>query len=231
MRGHLPAAAAFLGALVLAPVAQAAEIASIRAETLDGAPFTLESLRGKVVVLDFWAPWCLPCRKGFPFLDALEERHRGRGLAVVGLTLEERREAVDKFLADVKVRFRILRDPTGKAGETLGVAAMPTTFLLDRDGRVVARFEGGGAKVHERLEAAAKKLLEGKALPSGSDVLVASGTRATGSLKAWDRGYLADPLMDLAGDRLTRVISEHIHASKEGAAGDGGASGGGCGCN
>ncbi|MDL1877626.1 DUF4266 domain-containing protein [Cytophagia bacterium CHB2] len=50
-------------------------------------------------------------------------------------------------------------------------------------------------------------------------------------MKAWSRGYLADPMMELAGDRLTRVIKEHVHASKEAAAGDGGASGGGCGCN
>ncbi|KAA0251857.1 MAG: DUF4266 domain-containing protein [Acidobacteria bacterium] len=229
--------AAPLGALVLVALgalalpARAADVSAIRAETLQGAPFRLDSLRGKVVVLDFWAPWCLPCRKSFPFLDALDARYRDRGLAVVGLTLEERREAVDRFLDDVKVGFRILRDPTGRAGEALGVAAMPTTFLLDREGRVAARFEGGDERVHERLEEAVKALLDGKAVPPGSDVLAAAGTRATGGVKAWSRGYLADPMMELAGDRLTRVIKEHVHASKEAAAGDGGASGGGCGCN
>jgi hypothetical protein len=60
---------------------------------------------------------------------------------------------------------------------------------------------------------------------------VAPGLEAKGGLKAWQRGHLADPIMNLDGDRLTGLLREHIHASKEGAAGTGGAAGGGCGCN
>lgn len=216
---------------LLALPAGAADVPAVEARTLGGEPFRFDSLRGKVVVLDFWAPWCLPCRKSFPFLDSLDARYRARGLAVVGLTLEERRADVDRFLASMRPGFRVLVDPTGRTGEALGVVAMPTTFLLDREGHVVARFEGGGEEVHRKLEDAVKKLLEGEAVPAGTDVIASAGTRATGSVKAWERGYLADPFMELAGDRLTRVVKEHVHASKEAAAGDGGASGGGCGCN
>jgi len=60
---------------------------------------------------------------------------------------------------------------------------------------------------------------------------VSPSLRETGAVKAWQRGYLADPMMNLGGDPLSRLLNEHIHASKEGAAGDGGAAGGGCGCN
>ena len=60
---------------------------------------------------------------------------------------------------------------------------------------------------------------------------VSKELEATGEIKAWQRGYLADPIMSLDGDAVTRLFKEHIHASKEAAAGDGGASGGGCGCN
>lgn len=197
----------------------------------DGSPFALDSLKGSVVVLDFWASWCVPCRTSFPFFDALQDRYGPQGLRVVGLTLEESDDAIDAFLEDVPARFPIVRDPSGRAGEAFHVVAMPTTFLLDREGRVVARFEGGDKQVHARIEGAAAELLAGRSLSQEADVRVPEGLRATSGLKAWQRGYLADPIMNLDGDPLTRLLREHIHASKEAAAGDGGASGGGCGCN
>jgi len=150
---------------------------------------------------------------------------------VVGLTLEEDSDAVSAFLEQIPVRFPIIRDPTGGAGEAFHVVAMPTTFLLDREGRVAARFEGGDRRTHERIEAAVPILLSGGTLPQGTDVRVGAGLEATSRVKAWQRGYLADPSMNLDGDPITRVLREHIHASKEAAAGDGGAAGGGCGCN
>ena len=202
----------------------------LTARTRTGGSFALSSLRGRVVVLDFWAPWCVPCRASFPFLDRLREKYAAESLAVVGLTLEESEEAIDAFLEAVPVRFPVVSDPTGRAGEALGVVAMPTTFLLDREGRVAGRFEGGDPKVHERIDAAVAELLAGRAIGSG-DVRVPSSVQATGRVKAWQRGYLADPLMQLDGDPLTRILREHIFSSKEAAAGDGGASGGGCGCN
>ncbi len=226
-----------LAALYLLPLAFAPPVrggglpAGLRMTAMDGSPFSLESLKGSVVVLDFWAPWCVPCRTSFPYLDSLQERYGEKGLKVVGLTLEDDPEAVFAFLDDVPVRFPVVRDPSGRAGDAFGVVAMPTTFLLDRQGRVVARFEGGGKEVHARIEAAAAKLLAGEPVPAGTDVRVAPGLQARGAVKAWQRGYLADPIMDLDGDPLTRILREHVHASKEAAAGDGGAAGGGCGCN
>jgi hypothetical protein len=108
---------------------------------------------------------------------------------------------------------------------------MPTTFLIDPDGRIVARFEGGDRKAHEAIDAAVGSLAAGKALGPGADRRVSKSLQATGTVKAWQRGYLADPIMDLDGDPISRMLREHIHASKEGAAGDGGPAGGGCGCN
>jgi thiol-disulfide isomerase/thioredoxin len=200
-------------------------------KTLDGAPLPLESLKGSFLVLDFWASWCAPCRASFPFLDALQEKYRARGVRVVGLTLEDNEDAIYEFLRAVPVRFTIARDPSGRAGEAFGVVAMPTTFLLDRDGRVLAHFEGGDRRAHEKLEAAVATVVSGGTLAPGADVRVAGSVKATGSVRAWQRGYLADPIMELNGDPLTRLLREHVHSSKEGAAGDGGPTGGGCGCN
>lgn len=203
----------------------------LKIQTLDGSAFSLESLKGQIVVLDFWASWCVPCRTSFSFFDTLQGKYQSQGLRVLGLTLEDNEEAVRAFLDDVPAAFTILRDPSGHAGEAFHVVAMPTTFLLDPQGRVVARFEGGDKRAHARLEAAVSSLLSGATLPAGVDVRVPRSLEATGSIKAWQRQYLADPIMNLGGDPITRLLREHIHASKEGAAGDGGPSGGGCGCN
>jgi thiol-disulfide isomerase/thioredoxin len=224
------AAAVLLSALPAAGLA-VGPVSELKLQNRNGSLFSLESLKGQVVVLDFWASWCIPCRTSFPFLDALQARYESQGLRVVGLTLEDNEDAINAFLDSVLVRFTIVRDPTGHAGDVFNVVAMPTTFLLDREGRVAARFEGGDKRTHARLESAVSTILSGGTLAPGADVRVARSLEATSSLKAWQRGYLADPLMSLDGDPLTRMLREHIHASKEGSAGDGGPSGGGCGCN
>jgi cytochrome c biogenesis protein CcmG/thiol:disulfide interchange protein DsbE len=203
----------------------------LKIATRDGTPLSLASLKGKVVVLDFWASWCVPCRASFPFLDTLQTKYESLGLRVVGLTLEQNEDRIISFLDAVPVQFTIARDASGRSGEQMDVVAMPTTFLLDREGRIAARFEGGDKRVHAKIEAAVVTLLAGGTLPPGSDVRVSSSLEAAGSVKAWQRTYLADPLMNLDGDPITRLLREHIHASKEAAAGDGGPSGGGCGCN
>ncbi len=195
---------------------------------LKGVKHTLAEYRGQVVLLEFWASWCVPCRKGFPFLDGLQARHEPAGFKVVAVTLEEDDESVRKFAEDHPGRFVVGRDPSGSAGELYEVAAMPTSILLDAQGRILARFEGGTESVHKEIEQAVRAALR------GDPIVVASAARKkgpTGNLRAWERGYLADPIMNLDGDTLTRSMREHVHASKEGAAGDGGVAGGGCGCN
>jgi cytochrome c biogenesis protein CcmG, thiol:disulfide interchange protein DsbE len=225
-------AAALAAALALPAAARAAQpMPKVQLQELYGKPFSLESLRGNVVLLDFWAPWCVPCRTSFPFLQDLQERLGGEGLRVVGVTLENDDQAITAFLDEVPVHFTIVRDPAETSGQAFAVVAMPTALLIDRQGDVVARFEGGGESVHRQIEQAVTALLAGRPLPSDSGVRVAASLQATGAIKAWRRGYLADPIMDLDGDPLTRLLREHVHASKEGAAGDGGAAGGGCGCN
>ena len=221
-----------LALTVFATPARGADPApAVRLRQMNDASFSLESLKGSVVVLDFWAPWCVPCRTSFPAMDALQRNYEKQGLRVLGLTLDANDDAIIAFLNAVPVGFTILRDASGQAGEAFNVVAMPTTFVLDREGRVAARFEGGGAAVHAKVEAAVVTLLAGGALGGDSGVRVAPSVQATGGVKAWQRGYLADPMMSLDGDTITQVLREHIHASKEGAAGNGGAAGGGCGCN
>jgi thiol-disulfide isomerase/thioredoxin len=182
-----------------------------------------------VVLLEFWASWCLPCRKGVPFLDRIQARHERGGLRVLAVTLEEDMEAVMSFTTTHPGKFLVGRDPSGRAGEIFEVAAMPTSILLDREGRILARFEGGTELVHDRIEEVVEKVMRGETPAAAAQDKRRRGPK--GNLRAWERGYLADPIMNLNGDTLTRAMREHIHSSKEAAAGDGGVAGGGCGCN
>jgi peroxiredoxin len=224
---RLGAAFLLLAVTTLNAAAKGDPAPAVQLKDLAGKAFSLAAFKGQVVLVDFWASWCGPCRKSLPELDGLQERFAAQGVKVVGISLDSDVNAMTAFLEKVPVRFTILHDPVGLTGEAFSVVAMPTTFLIDREGRITGRFEGGA---HVQEEAAAvTALLEGTQ-PS-KEVRVASGLQATGSLKAWRRGHLADPIMILDGDKLSALLREHIHASKEGAAGNGGAAGGGCGCN
>ena len=106
----------------------------------------LDSLRGDVVLVDFWASWCGPCRQSFPWLAELQKRLQSRGLRVVAVNLDKSRAAADQFLARYEVPFTVAFDPAGATAERYGVRAMPTSVLVDRAGRVV--------RVHAGFEAA-----------------------------------------------------------------------------
>jgi thiol-disulfide isomerase/thioredoxin len=195
---------------------------------LRGGQHTLSETRGRATLLEFWASWCVPCRKGFPFLDSLQQKYAGAGLAVVAVTLEEDGDAVSEFVDSHPSRFLIGRDPTGRAGEIFEVGAIPTALLLGPDGQILARFEGGTDTVHRQIEEAVGAVVRGESLDPALAALAGAGKA---NALAWQREYLADPIMNLDGDILTRSMREHVHASKEGAAGNGGVAGGGCGCN
>ncbi len=225
--GRLGAVLLLMTAMTSSAAGQGDTAPAIQLMDQAGKAFSLGAYKGQVVLVDFWASWCGPCRKSLPELDDLQTRFASRGVKVVGISLDADPSSMTAFLEKVPVRFTILHDPAGQTGEAYSVVAMPTTFLIDREGRIAGRFEGGA---HVQEEAAAvSALLTGSGFTR--DVRVASGLQATGSLKAWRRGHLADSIMSLDGDRLTAMQREHIHASKEGAAGGGGATGGGCGCN
>ena len=104
---------------------------------LTGKTWTLSDLRGKVVVVNFWATWCPPCRKGMPDLEALYERFGPQGLVILGISDEEATK-VEPFIRDRKVTFPVLLDPGRKVNEMFAVEGIPKTFVYDRDGKLVS---------------------------------------------------------------------------------------------
>jgi len=104
---------------------------------LDGGTVALESLRGRVVLLDFWAVECPPCRIEMPELEKIHRRYSGRGLRVLGVTeMDPARDRVARFVAEIGVTYPVLLDPGARIGALYGIEAHPTTFVIDARGIV-----------------------------------------------------------------------------------------------
>jgi len=108
----------------------------LKARDLAGAPKTLADYRGKVVLLNFWASWCPPCLREMPSMERLRVKLAGRPLAIVALDSAEAPEEVNAYLSRMRLGFPILLDPDGSNTKRWKVFALPTTFLLDAEGRV-----------------------------------------------------------------------------------------------
>jgi thiol-disulfide isomerase/thioredoxin len=98
--------------------------------------------RGRVLVVDFWASWCKPCRQSIPWLNGLRERHAGEGLVIVGVNVDANRADADRFQREVPLEFDVLYDPEGRLAAGFGLAGMPTTFIFGRDGKLAHTLVG-----------------------------------------------------------------------------------------
>lgn len=99
----------------------------------------LSKYHGDVVYLDFWASWCDPCVKSFPWMQAMQDKYAKQGLKVVAVSLDDSKADVDQFLAKNPVSFDIEHDPEGKLAAEYGLIGMPTSFILGRDGKQLSR--------------------------------------------------------------------------------------------
>ena len=121
------------------------------------APASGDSLvserEGKVVVVDFWASWCVPCRRSFPWMNTMTEKYADDGLVIVAVNLDKDRAAADAFLAEIPADFEIEFDPEATIAREYGVEAMPSSFVFGRDGKLVARHLGFKVKKQDEYEA------------------------------------------------------------------------------
>lgn len=122
-------------------------------------PSELGSVEGQVVWVDFWASWCAPCRRSFPWMNQMLERYEAQGLQIIGVNLDKERELAATFLAETPADFDLRYDPAGALAERYGVQAMPSSFLLDADGNVIAEHFGFRFADTEEYEAAIVKAL------------------------------------------------------------------------
>jgi thiol-disulfide isomerase/thioredoxin len=127
--------------LALSVFHQPRPVPEIRFQDDQGHDLTLANFRGRVVLLNLWATWCVPCRKEMPTLDRLQSRLGGKDFHVIALSINRRGiEAVKDFYQEVGVeKLAIYLDPSGKGSRELAIPGVPTTLLINREGGEVAR--------------------------------------------------------------------------------------------
>jgi cytochrome c biogenesis protein CcmG/thiol:disulfide interchange protein DsbE len=135
----------------------AAQVYAAPVPTTD-APL-LRTLKGKVVLLDFWASWCGPCRQSFPWMNDLQRRY-GSDLVVLAINVDQDRALAEQFLKATPAAFRIEYDPEGKLATQFDVTSMPTSFVIDRKGQVREQHKGFRAAQRAEREQAIAKLLK-----------------------------------------------------------------------
>lgn len=155
----MPVRAAFLATLLAAAAPAAAVEAGERAPAFvapalepGGSSVSLEALRGRVVYVDFWASWCVPCKLSFPFMNDMHAKYGPLGLTIVAISVDRKREDADRFLRATPARFVIAYDAEMKVADLYQPKGMPTSYLIGTDGKVRAVHGGFRLDDREKIE-------------------------------------------------------------------------------
>ena len=155
---------ALLLSLMLTPMAYsqaaATKAPNFSLKTVDNKTIKLSSYKDQVVYLDFWASWCEPCRKSFPWMQKLHNQYRKQGLRVITINLDKDKKETLRFLREFRIGFPVALDPEGKVATRYGVKAMPSSYLIDRKGRIRDVHLGFLEKDQKSIENKIKKLLK-----------------------------------------------------------------------
>jgi len=125
-----------------APVQRGPAAPALDLPDLQGSRVSLASFRGHPVIINFWATWCAPCRREMPSLVALKERLGEGDPAVLAVSIDDDRAAVHEYLSRTPLPFRILLDPGRVTADRFAVTTVPSTFIVDAEGRVIERVDG-----------------------------------------------------------------------------------------
>lgn len=132
-------------------------------------PIDMHQFQGKLLYVDFWASWCPPCARSFPFMNELDRDLREKGLVVLGINVDEKAQDATAFLAKHPASFALAADSTGQCPQQFGVQAMPSSYLVDANGTVRHVHLGFRAGEAQNLRAVIEKLLSETAAIQQSD--------------------------------------------------------------
>jgi thiol-disulfide isomerase/thioredoxin len=120
---------------------------------------TMEQHKGKVVYVDFWASWCVPCRKSFPWMNVMQAKHQDQGLVVLSINLDAQATLAEKFLLQTPANFAIIYDPKGALAKKFKLKGMPSSYLFNREGKLISAHSGFNAKKQKKYEHEIEKAL------------------------------------------------------------------------
>lgn len=126
---------------------------------LSGNTVTLDALRGHPVFLDFWATWCAPCQISMPLVEAFYKRHKGQGLVVLGMNVDEDPSVVYPFVKRHQIHYPVVLAGASPISESYRVDGIPMFFMIDPQGRIVRRFEGVNEDMPQEWESELQRLL------------------------------------------------------------------------
>ncbi len=127
--------------------------------SLNGKTVSLSDYQGKVVYIDFWASWCGPCRHTLPWMKQLQGKFKSQGLEVLAINLDANRADAEKLLEGLNPTFTILFDPSGKAASNYHLPAMPSSYLVGKDGKIAVVHSGFREGDDQVIESQIEKLL------------------------------------------------------------------------
>lgn len=148
-----------LASLVANNALAATQAPDMELKKLDNSSFKLSDYRGDVLYVDFWATWCPPCRKSFPWMEEMHQRYKGLGFKVVAISLDTKRAVIDQFLDQMTTSFIIAHDPGGDSATQFKVKGMPSSYLIDRKGNIHMTHLGFNSNDKSKLEEEIKKLI------------------------------------------------------------------------
>jgi cytochrome c biogenesis protein CcmG/thiol:disulfide interchange protein DsbE len=164
LKQHAPLALVLFALIGMPALALAVEVGEpppeISLPDMNGKAFSLAAHRGKVVVVDFWASWCAPCKEEMPVLESLYKRFKDKGLVVVGVSVDNEAANAKKFLTGVKVSFPIVHDAGHVVADKFKPPRMPTSYIIDKAGKI--RFVHAGFRKEDakKIEEEVTKLLK-----------------------------------------------------------------------
>ena len=133
--------------------AHAAELSAIPFKTITGEETSLAAYKGKVVLVDFWASWCGPCKESFPAMNQLQQQFADKGVVILAINVDETKSDMDAFLKEHPASFTVVRDAKQKLVDKVEIGTMPSSFILNKDGKVMSTHSGfEGEKTRKQYE-------------------------------------------------------------------------------